>query len=82
MRAGVCESGRWCYLFTSRKRGDSTRVNRITSSPVAKSILDDWEKEVRWFVKVMPIDYRNALAKKKEIEEAAARLSQRQTAKA
>ena len=30
----------------------------------------------------MPTDYRNALAKMKEIEEAAKRLAQRQTAKA
>ena len=52
---------------------------RFTDSPVAKSILDDWAKEVRWFIKVMPTDYRNALLRMKEIEDAAKRLSQRQT---
>jgi glutamate synthase (NADPH/NADH) large chain len=53
---------------------------KLTESPVAKSIVDDWAKEVRWFIKVMPTDYRNALARMKEIEDAAKRLSQRQTA--
>jgi glutamate synthase (NADPH/NADH) large chain len=37
---------------------------RLTGSAVARSILDDWEKELRWFVKVMPNDYRKALEKK------------------
>jgi glutamate synthase domain-containing protein 3 len=54
---------------------------KLTDSPIAKSILADWDNELRWFVKVMPTDYRNALAKMAEIEEAARRLSQRQTAK-
>jgi glutamate synthase domain-containing protein 3 len=53
---------------------------RLTGSPVAKGILADWEKELRWFVKVMPNDYRKALEKKAEIEERAKKLSQRQTA--
>jgi glutamate synthase domain-containing protein 2/glutamate synthase domain-containing protein 3 len=53
----------------------------LTGSPIAKGILGEWENEVRWFIKVMPTDYKNALAKKAEIEEAARRLSQRQTAK-
>jgi glutamate synthase domain-containing protein 3 len=54
---------------------------KLTDSPVAKAILADWDNELRWFVKVMPTDYRNALAKMGEIEEAAKRLGQRQTAK-
>ena len=54
---------------------------KLTDSPVAKGILADWENELRWFVKVMPTDYRNALAKMSEIEEAAKRLGQLQTAK-
>src|SRR5208282_5483401 len=37
---------------------------RLTASVVAKNILADWEKELRWFVKVMPNDYRRALEKK------------------
>jgi glutamate synthase domain-containing protein 3 len=53
---------------------------RLTGSVVAKTILEDWEKELRWFVKVMPNDYRKALEKKAEIEERAKKLSQRQTA--
>jgi glutamate synthase domain-containing protein 3 len=31
---------------------------------VAKAILDDFEKELRWFVKVMPTDYRRVLEHK------------------
>jgi glutamate synthase domain-containing protein 3 len=34
---------------------------KYTGSPVAKAILDDFEKEIRWFVKVMPTDYRRVL---------------------
>ena len=52
---------------------------KLTDSPVAKAILADWENELRWFVKVMPTDYRNALAKMGEIEEAANRLGKLQT---
>jgi len=37
---------------------------KYTQSPVAKGILDDFEKEVRWFVKVMPTDYRRVIEKK------------------
>jgi glutamate synthase (NADPH/NADH) large chain len=37
---------------------------KLTGSSVAKGILDDWERELRWFVKVMPNDYRKALEKK------------------
>ena len=52
---------------------------KFTDSPVAKSILADWDNELRWFVKVMPTDYRNALAKMIELEEAAKRLGTLQT---
>ena len=52
---------------------------KFTDSPVAKAILGDWENELRWFVKVMPTDYRNALAKMIESEEAAKRLGKLQT---
>ena len=34
---------------------------KYTGSPVAKAILDDFENEIRWFVKVMPTDYRRVL---------------------
>ncbi|MCC7350424.1 MAG: glutamate synthase large subunit [Phycisphaerales bacterium] len=52
---------------------------RYTTSAVAKAILDDWDNELRWFVKVMPTDYRRALARMAEIEAQASRLSERQT---
>jgi glutamate synthase (NADPH) large chain len=52
--------------------------HRYTSSPVAKAILDDFEKELRWFVKVMPTDYRRVLKHKAEIEAKAEMLSKRQ----
>ena len=38
---------------------------------MAKAILDDWENELRWFVKVMPNDYRRVLEHQAEIEERA-----------
>jgi glutamate synthase domain-containing protein 3 len=53
---------------------------KLTESPVARRILDDWENESRWFVKVMPNDYRRVLNHQAEIEERAGKLSQRQTA--
>jgi glutamate synthase domain-containing protein 2/glutamate synthase domain-containing protein 1/glutamate synthase domain-containing protein 3 len=36
----------------------------FTGSTVARAILNDFEKEIKWFVKVMPTDYRRVLAKK------------------
>jgi len=53
--------------------------HRYTGSTIAKIMLDDWENELRWFVKVMPADYRRALARTTEIEAQANRLSQHQT---
>ena len=35
---------------------------KFTGSPLAKAVLDDFEKELRWFVKVMPTDYRDVLS--------------------
>ena len=51
---------------------------KLTDSPVAKGIIADWDKELRYFVKVMPTDYRNALNKMAESEAAASRLGQQQ----
>jgi glutamate synthase domain-containing protein 2/glutamate synthase domain-containing protein 1/glutamate synthase domain-containing protein 3 len=34
---------------------------KFTGSTVAKSILDDFENEIKWIVKVMPTDYRRVL---------------------
>ena len=34
---------------------------RHTESPVAASILDRWEENLAWFIKVMPVDYKRAL---------------------
>jgi glutamate synthase (NADPH/NADH) large chain/glutamate synthase (ferredoxin) len=50
----------------------------FTGSTRAKAILDDFEKELRWFVKVMPTDYRRVLEHRKEIEEKAKQLSMKQ----
>jgi glutamate synthase domain-containing protein 2/glutamate synthase domain-containing protein 1/glutamate synthase domain-containing protein 3 len=52
---------------------------KYTNSPVAKAILDDWENELRWFVKVMPNDYRRVLEQRAEMEQRAEKLGQRQT---
>jgi glutamate synthase domain-containing protein 3 len=35
--------------------------HQFTNSPLAKAVLDDFENELRWFVKVMPTDYRRVL---------------------
>jgi glutamate synthase domain-containing protein 2/glutamate synthase domain-containing protein 1/glutamate synthase domain-containing protein 3 len=54
-----------------------------TASPVAQRMLDDWDASVRRFVKVMPRDYKRALAERlaREAEAAAAQSgSARQTA--
>jgi glutamate synthase (NADPH) large chain len=51
---------------------------RHTNSPVAAAILDDFEKELRWFVKVMPTDYRRVLEHKAEMDAKAAMLGKRQ----
>ncbi|HMB94621.1 MAG TPA: hypothetical protein VKK61_01140, partial [Tepidisphaeraceae bacterium] len=50
-----------------------------TASPIAKAILDDFEKEIRWFVKVMPTDYRRVLEHAAEMEERANKLGKLQT---
>jgi glutamate synthase (NADPH/NADH) large chain len=53
---------------------------KYTGSTVAKAILDDWSRELRYFVKVMPNDYRRVLEHRAEIEARAAALSKRQSA--
>jgi glutamate synthase domain-containing protein 3 len=57
-----------------------TNHYNYTGSSKAKAILDDWENEIRWFVKVMPTDYRRVIEHQAEIEERAKQLSQRQAA--
>jgi len=53
---------------------------KYTDSAKAKAILDDWDNELRWFVKVMPTDYRRVLEHQAEIDEKARQLSERQAA--
>jgi glutamate synthase (NADPH/NADH) large chain len=43
-----------------------------TGSPVARRLLEDWEAAVRRFLKVMPRDYKRALAERAAAEAAAA----------
>jgi glutamate synthase domain-containing protein 2/glutamate synthase domain-containing protein 1/glutamate synthase domain-containing protein 3 len=52
--------------------------HEFTGSSVAKSILDDFEQELKWFVKVMPTDYRRVLEHRSEVDERARQLAQRQ----
>ncbi len=52
-----------------------TNHHNFTGSTRAKAILDDFEKELRWFVKVMPTDYRRVLENRKAIEAKAKELS-------
>jgi glutamate synthase domain-containing protein 2/glutamate synthase domain-containing protein 1/glutamate synthase domain-containing protein 3 len=58
-----------------------TNHANYTDSPVAKAILADFDRELRWFVKVMPRDYRRVMEHQTEIDARANQLSQRQTAK-
>ena len=53
--------------------------HKFTGSTVAKAILADFDEELKWFVKVMPTDYRRVLEHKTEVEERAKQLAQRQT---
>ncbi|HYO08551.1 MAG TPA: glutamate synthase large subunit [Tepidisphaeraceae bacterium] len=57
-----------------------TNHHLFTQSPLAKAVLDDFEKELRWFVKVMPTDYRAVLERQAEIDAKAKELAERQTA--
>jgi glutamate synthase domain-containing protein 3 len=74
-------------LETPDKPEDRETIKRLlenhlkyTGSTKAKAILDDWEKELRWFVKVMPTDYRRVLEHQAEIEAKAQQLGERQAA--
>jgi glutamate synthase domain-containing protein 2/glutamate synthase domain-containing protein 1/glutamate synthase domain-containing protein 3 len=53
---------------------------KLSGSKIAAAILADWDNELRWFVKVMPNDYRKALARQAEMEEKAKKLSLPQAA--
>ena len=50
----------------------------LTDSPVAREILASWERDFKYFVKVMPTDYRRVLENQLAIEERARKLAQRQ----
>jgi glutamate synthase domain-containing protein 3 len=39
------------------------RHHRHTDSPVAARILEDWDRALQRFVKIMPRDYKRALAR-------------------
>jgi glutamate synthase domain-containing protein 3 len=39
------------------------RHHRHTDSPVAACILEDWDRALQRFVKIMPRDYKDALAR-------------------
>ena len=53
---------------------------KLTGSAVAKAILENWERELRSFVKVMPKDYRRVIEHQAEMDARAAALSKRQSA--
>jgi glutamate synthase (NADPH/NADH) large chain len=44
-----------------------TRHFQYTNSTVAKFILNDFESQLKNFVKVFPKDYKRALAEKKQL---------------
>jgi glutamate synthase (NADPH) large chain len=51
---------------------------KYTDSPIARGVLDNWESELAYFVKVMPNDYRRVLAEQSQIEARAAALARSQ----
>ena len=65
--------------FDPMEEEDFVKLRRLirnhsmyTNSPLAKRILGDWENQSKYFIKVMPIDYKKALkrlAEEKQIEE-------------
>ncbi len=48
----------------------------LTGSTRARDVLANWDKESRYFVKVIPTDYRRVLANQKDIDARAAQLAQ------
>jgi glutamate synthase domain-containing protein 3 len=42
--------------------------HQFTESPVAKRILDNWAKESKHFVKVMPRDFRRVLEQRRQLK--------------
>jgi glutamate synthase domain-containing protein 3 len=50
---------------------------RYTGSGVAKKVLDEWEETLPYFVKVMPVEYKRALA---ELEKARSRTGEAEIA--
>ncbi|HTK78211.1 MAG TPA: glutamate synthase-related protein, partial [Gemmataceae bacterium] len=51
---------------------------KYTDSPIARGVLDNWESELAYFVKVIPNDYRRVLAERAQIEARAAALARSQ----
>jgi glutamate synthase (ferredoxin) len=56
--------------FDALEETDFSQLRRLiknhslfTNSPLAKRILEDWNSEQNYFVKVMPTDYKKALQK-------------------
>jgi len=54
--------------FEENNEEDSAKLARLiknhslyTNSPLAKRILADWENQQKYFIKVMPTDYKKAL---------------------
>ncbi|QBZ97746.1 glutamate synthase large subunit [Flavobacterium sangjuense] len=48
------------------------RHSLFTNSPLAKVMLDDWENQQKYFIKVMPTDYKKALQRISEEKQIAA----------
>ena len=52
---------------------------QYTASPNAQRILDNWESELGYFVKVIPNDYRRVMERQAEIEARAMALAESQS---
>jgi glutamate synthase domain-containing protein 3 len=42
-----------------------------TGSAVAKRVLDDWDKLLKQFIKVMPTDYKRVLMEQRDLQSVA-----------
>ncbi len=69
---GVDLEGVWLPEDVQLLRSLLSRHIRLTGSPLASAILDNWSASLPLFLKVTPIEYRHALARMKQSESAQA----------
>ncbi len=63
------------HMTENMLEGDDLKIKylmerhvKYTSSDLAISIIKDWDKSIKYFKKIMPIDYKNVLLEQKKIK--------------